>query len=228
MSFYHQLIETTRPDRDFLMAAPAIRETLAGQITLPRYLAFLSQAYHHVRHTVPLLMAAGSRLPERHQALQRGFLHYLDEEVGHDEWILNDIRAAGGDAEAVRRSWPNPETDALVAYVYDTVQRRNPLGIFGMVHVLEGTSVAIALNAADKIQAVLKLPDGAFTYLRSHGQLDQEHVRDLAGILEKITDPRDQADITQCARVMFWLYGQMFRSLDRGIATVADGARRIA
>ena len=62
--------------------------------------------------------------------------------------------------------------------------RRNPVGFFGMVHVLEGTSVALALHAADRIQQALGLPTRAFTYLRSHGELDQEHIKDLAG------DPR--------------------------------------
>ncbi len=47
----------------------------------------------------------------------------------------------------------------MVAYAYDTIARRNPLGFFGMVHVLEGTSVSLALLAADQIQKPLGLPD---------------------------------------------------------------------
>jgi pyrroloquinoline quinone (PQQ) biosynthesis protein C len=214
MSFHEQLAEATAPEQEFLLAAPQIRDALAGTITLPRYLAFLSQAFHHVRHTVPLLTAATSRLPARLRWLQRDMIHYLEEEVGHDDWILSDIRAAGGDAAAVATSLPQPATDALVAYVYDTVQRRNPVGIFGMVFVLEGTSVALALHAADRIQAALALPDSAFTYLRSHGRLDREHMNDLRGILARITDAEDQAAVVQCARVVFWLYGNMFRGLD--------------
>jgi pyrroloquinoline quinone (PQQ) biosynthesis protein C len=226
MSFYDRLTESTRREREFLLTAPAIEDALAGRITRERYLAFLSQAWHHVRHTVPLLMAAGSRLPPRLAWMQRDMIHYLEEEVGHDEWILNDIRAAGGDADAVRASTPLPATDALVACVYDTVQRRNPAGIFGMVFVLEGTSVALALNAADRIQATLDLPDAAFTYLRSHGTLDQEHVMDLQSILAKLTDQADHAAILQCARVMYWLYGQMFRGLDDVRVPLADAAAR--
>ena len=65
--------------------------------------------------------------------------------------------------------------EVMVAYAYDLVNRRNPAGFFGMVFVLEGTSVAMALTAADQIQQALKLPDAAFSYLRSHGTLDQEH-----------------------------------------------------
>lgn len=229
MSLNEKLAEATRPDREYLLAAPQIRDALAGAIGLPRYLAFLSQAFHHVRHTVPLLMAAGSRLPPRLAWMQKDMIHYLEEEVGHDAWILDDIRAAGGDAEAVRASLPHPATDALVAYVYDTVQRRNPVGIFGMVYVLEGTSVSLALNAADRIQATLGLPDAAFTYLRSHGQLDQEHVGDMQGILAKLDDPADHAAVIHCARVMFRLYGGMFRALDEvEVPMAAVPARRSA
>ncbi len=36
----------------------------------------------------------------------------------------------------------------MVAYVYDYIARRNPVGFFGMVHVLEGTSTALATTAA--------------------------------------------------------------------------------
>jgi pyrroloquinoline quinone (PQQ) biosynthesis protein C len=94
--------------------------------------------------------------------------------------------------------------------------------------VLEGTSVALALQAADRIQATLRLPDAAFTYLRSHGTLDQQHVQHLQNLLQQIADRDDQASVTQCARAMFWLYGQMFRGLDRAAATTAATRRKIA
>jgi len=170
-----QLASATQADRVLLQSAPVIRRALAGNVTRELYLAFLAQAYHHVRHTVPLLMGVGVRLTARHHWLQKKLVHYLEEEVGHDEWILNDIDAAGGDANQVRESAPAVETDAMVAYAYDTVMRRQPTGFFGMVFVLEGTSVALALHAASSIQHALALPDRAFSYLRSHGTLDRNH-----------------------------------------------------
>lgn len=215
LPFREQLQIATQRDREFLLEAPVIANALAGHISLARYLAFLEQAWHHVRHTVPLLMAVGSRLPDRHARLGRDLVHYVEEEIGHDDWILNDIEAAGGDRRAVQMSTPGVETDAMVAYAWDTVQRRNPLGFFGMVYVLEGTSVALAVRAADAIQKSLQLPPTAFTYLRSHGTLDQEHIEDLGGILERLTDPADRAAVTQCARAMYWLYGNVFRGLER-------------
>jgi len=214
MTFHEQLARATAPDRDFLLAAPVIQRALAGDVTRELYIAFLTQAYHHVRHTVPLLMAVGSRLPERHAWLQESILHYLEEETGHDEWILNDIARAGGDRAAAAASEPSVATEAMVAYAYDTVMRRNPIGFFGMVHVLEGTSVALALNAADRIQASLGLPLNAFTYLRSHGELDKEHINDLGAILERLSDEEDRQAVIRCARGIYWLYGNVFRGLE--------------
>ena len=214
-AFRDQLRVATAADRDYLLQAPVIGEALAGRISRTRYLAFLTQAWHHVRHTVPLLMAVGARLPDRHAKLRNDLIHYLEEETGHDDWILNDIEAAGGDRHAAAASLPNVETDAMVAYAWDTVQRRNPVGFFGMVYVLEGTSVALAVKAADEIERSLGLPKKAFTYLRSHGTLDLEHIEHLGGILDGLTDPADQAAVVQCARAMFWLYGNVFRGLER-------------
>jgi len=180
---------------------------------LPSYLAFLREAYHHVRHTVPLLAACKAALPAHHAWLRPALDEYIDEERGHDEWILDDVRACGGDAEAVRRARPAIATEVMVAYAYDTIARRNPLGFFGMVHVLEGTSVSLALMAADAIQKPLGLPDRAFSYLRSHGTLDQQHTATFALLMDKIDDAQDRADIVHAARAFFLLYGDVFRNL---------------
>jgi pyrroloquinoline quinone (PQQ) biosynthesis protein C len=230
MKLHEQLARETAADRDFLLSAPVIQRCLTGQVTRELYLAFLTQAYHHVRHTVPLLMAVGSRLPDRHAWLREAVLHYLEEETGHEQWILNDIEAAGGVRAAAAASQPSLATEAMVAYAYDTVMRRNPVGFFGMVHVLEGTSVSLALTAADRIQSALGLPVRAFTYLRSHGELDQEHVDDLARILERLTEREDADAVLRCARGIYWLYGHVFRSLDAGMASVspAESLRRTA
>ena len=212
MSFYETLATETADARNYLLSSPIVADCLRGEVSLPSYLAFLAQAFHHVRHTTPLLMSLGGRLPERLAWMRRAVAEYIEEEIGHEEWILNDIAAAGGDAESVRASRPGLPAEVMVAYAYDLVARGNPAAFFGMVFVLEGTSVALALQAADRIQQTLGLPDAAFSYLRSHGTLDQEHTKHLASLLEKMT-PEDQADVVHAAKVFFKLYGDIFRSL---------------
>lgn len=220
MSFYEHLSQATAHERAQLLAAPAIADCLRGQVSRETYLAFLGQAYHHVRHTTPLLMAVGSRLPDRLEWLRRPVAEYIEEEIGHEEWILSDIAAAGGDAAAVRRSQPDLPAEVMVAYAYDLANRGNPAGFFGMVFVLEGTSVALALHAADQIQDALDLPDNAFTYLRSHGTLDQEHTRHLAALLERMEE-KDQDEVLRRARVFYKLYGDLFRALPVSLPEVA-------
>ena len=217
MSNHARLHAHTAQARSQLQSIPIITRALRGDVTREIYLQFLAQAYHHVRHTVPLLMAVGSRLPSRQQWLQKELVHYLDEEQGHEEWILSDIAAAGGDSAAVREGAPSIETDAMVAYAYDTVMRRNPVAFFGMVFVLEGTSVALALNAATAIQQALALPNRAFTYLRSHGSLDQQHVGHLESIVDRLDSTQDLPAVITCARAMYRLYGNVFQSLESGI-----------
>lgn len=213
MNFHTHLLTATEAHRQQLFSAPIVQGALKGQVSVPSYLAFLQEAYHHVRHTVPLLVAMKAHLPPHHRWLEPALDEYIDEEAGHDEWILNDIAAAGGDAHAVRHGRPSVATEVMVAYAYDTVQRGNPLGFFGMVHVLEGTSVSLALLAADAIQQPLGLPDSAFSYLRSHGTLDQAHTAHFEALMAQIEAPDDRYAIVHAAQVFYRLYGDLFRSL---------------
>ena len=213
MTFYARLVAETADARMGLLGTPIIQGCLRGEVSLPSYVAFLREAYHHVRHTVPLLRACQAALPPANQWLHGPLDEYIAEEEGHDLWILDDIRACGSDADAVRDGPPGHATEVMVAYAYDTIARRNPLGFFGMVHVLEGTSVSLALMAADQIQKPLGLPDAAFSYLRSHGTLDQEHTAHFELLMDQVTSPTDQADIVHAANAFYRLYGDVFRSL---------------
>lgn len=213
MSFFQRLQSETASQREQFFSAPIIQQCLSGQVTLEDYVAFLTEAYHHVKHTTPLLMAVGSRIPADKEWLREAVAEYIEEELGHQEWILNDIEACGYDKEKIRHSQPSIATELMVSYAYDLVQRVNPMGFFGMVHVLEGSSVTTADKAADFIQQALGLPDKAFTYLRSHGALDQEHVKFFEELMNRLDDPHDQQCIIHSAGVFYQLYGNIFRSL---------------
>ena len=88
MSFHERLLRDTSQARAGLLGAPIIQGCLRGEVSLPSYLAFLEQAWHHVRHTVPLLKACKAALPAQHAWLRAPLDEYVEEEQGHDEWIL--------------------------------------------------------------------------------------------------------------------------------------------
>lgn len=212
--FYQKLAQRTAAGREALMQTSLVQEALGGQLTSERYVAFLVQAYHHVRHTVPLLMAAGSRLGPDQEWLREALAEYVEEELGHQEWVLNDIAACGYDAERVRNCRPNFATEMMVAYAYHVIDRGNPVGFFGMVHVLEGTSVSVASRAADAIQANTGLPNRAFSYLRSHGALDVGHVDFFAGLMNRLDREADRTAVTHCAGAFYRLYAGVFDSVE--------------
>ncbi len=213
MSFYDELIAQTEQERNAMLSIPFIQQGAAGELSLDSYQAFLTQAYHHVKHTIPLLMACGGRLPERLEWLRVAIGEYIEEEMGHQEWILNDIEATGADKEQVRHGMPSMQTELMVAYAYDTIMRGNPIGFFGMVLVLEGTSVALATHAAEHIRETLDLPQTAFSYLTSHGSLDVGHVDFYRDLMNQLDQERDQQAVIHAAKMFYRLYGDIFRAL---------------
>lgn len=223
MKLYDRLLNETLAEKEYLLSAPIIQKCFSGDISNADYIAFLSQAFHHVKHTVPLLMAVGTRLQDDQEWIREAVAEYIEEEIGHQEWVLNDIAAAGGDKNAVRHSQSAFETELMVSYAYDLVNRTNPLGFFGMVHVLEGTSVAVADNAADAIQNALGLPKSAFSYLRSHGSIDIEHVKFFEDLMNKIDDKPSQDLIVNSAKKFYRLYADIFRHLGKNL-TLQDAA----
>ena len=213
MPFFDRLVADTAAWQARFAAVPQLAAGLTGRISLRDYRAYLAQAYHHVRHTVPLMRVARERLAGN-AMLALAFDDYIQDELGHEQWILDDIAAAGGDAEAVAASDPAPATAAMVDHAYQAVRHGNPVSLFGMVFVLEGASIAMASQGAAAVQASLGLPASAFRYLNSHAALDREHMKSFEALMNCIDDPADQRAIVQMARDMFDLFGGMFASID--------------
>lgn len=214
MNFYDHLQSEISECRTELFTIPIIQRAVSGSVSLDDYVGYLSQAYHHVKHTVPLLMSVGGRLPEQKEWLRVATSEYIEEEIGHQEWVLNDIAACGYEKEWVRSSSPHTSTELMIAYAYDLVHRVNPVAFFGMVQVLEGTSVALADKAASNIESSLALPRNAFSYLYSHGSLDQDHLKFFEELMNKIDSREDQEIIVHSAKMFYKLYGDIFRSLE--------------
>ena len=214
-SFYDQLrADTANSEREF-RAIPLIATAISVGVDLPLYMRFLASAYHHVRHTCPLMALAFSRCDSDDAALREGLLHYIEEEKGHEEWILNDIEALGGDRAEVASSLAPFAVRMMVAYANFAIERISPYALLGMVHVLEGMSVALARAAAEAIMRSIlpTVAQGGFSYLISHGTLDEDHIEQFAALLDRIDTPDRRNVVVQAARDFYQLYGDVFRSL---------------
>lgn len=214
MSFYQILQKETAKAREEMMSAPIISACLRGEeLSIDTYVDFLTQAYHHVSHTVPFLMATGGKLPQKYNWVRKALVDYINEEHGHQEWILSDIHACGYDEAKVRDGKPALAIELMVAFLYDQIARGNPMGFFGMVYVLEGTSTNIAIAVSEQLKAKMGLKPEQMSYLISHGNLDIEHMKFFEKLMDKVSDPLDQAAIIHAARVVFKLYGDMLHGL---------------
>jgi pyrroloquinoline quinone (PQQ) biosynthesis protein C len=210
----HLVAETAGANADF-RAIPLVTHTLAHGADRSLYLAFLASAYHHVRHTCPLLGTALSHCGPEDGALRAGLIGYIGEEQGHEAWILDDIAALGGDPRQVAEARPPFAVRMMVAYAYYAIERISPYALLGMVHVLEGLSAALAGAAAGAIRATLGMGEttAGFRYLTSHGTLDQDHVQLFADLLDEIDSPARRTIVVEAARDFYRLYGDVFRSL---------------
>lgn len=97
--------------------------------------------------------------------------------------------------------------------------------MLGSVFVLEGMSTAFADAAAATIQqSIGHAGPGGFSYLRSHGSLDVEHVAFFERLVNNIEGASARAIIVDHSRIFYRLYGDIFRELearDGGLARVA-------
>jgi len=212
VSFFDRLLRETAGDREAFLAIPLVRHAVAHGASRSLYREFLAQAYHHVKHTFPLLALAASRTDD--ERYQDALVEYMGEERGHEKWILNDLRAVGGDVETVRNGPPRLPCRIMVAYAYDAIERVSPYALLGSVHVLEGMSVLLADRLADALQSSLAASGGAgFSYLRSHGSLDKSHVDFFKTLVDGFDDEATRALIVEQARVFYRLYGDIFRDL---------------
>lgn len=215
--FFTTLQNQTAQAQAQMLKAPIFEACVRGKIDLDMYVNFLTQAFHHVKHTVPLLMASGCRLSHEYEWVREAIAEYINEEKGHHEWILNDIQSCGRDANAVRHNQGQGKVGApielMVAYLYHQIDRVNPMSLFGMVWVLEGTSVGVGGQMAQLVKHRLNLPAQAMTYLTSHSELDKEHIRFFETLMNQVTDEGDQQAIINSANMVFALYGQMLRDL---------------
>ncbi len=212
--FFQSLLAATHQDRQRFQSIPVITEAVVHGVGRDLYLSFLNSAYHHVRYTVPLLQTALAACGPDDQAMAAGLRAYIAEETGHEEWILDDIAALGGDAQATRQGRPPLPVRVLVAHAFHLIAEEGPYALLGMVHVLEGMSVALAINAAQSIRSRLAQSDGAgFSYLTSHGALDVDHVDSFAHLLDAVDTPDRRRTVIAAAHEFYELYGNVFRAL---------------
>jgi len=212
MSFFITLVEMTDANRRELETIPKVNSMIHHGLSLAEYKAFLHDLYHIVWHFCPVMAAAAARCSDRFREVRFDLYDRIEEEKGHDTWVLEDIEAIGGDVASARAHPPSAPVQAMIAFNYFGAERVHPCSVLGMLYMLEVVSSVYGGRVSDSIARTLgrKVDAGGFRFLSSHATMDVEHMAKLNKLVKKIDDPDAQESIVNSTRVNFYQFGRMF------------------
>jgi hypothetical protein len=142
-----------------------------------------------IRASVPLMAAARDRARELPGDAVAGMVadycaRHIEEERGHDDWLLEDLASLGVDPEVVRTRPPPPTVAALVGAQYYWIQHVHPVGLLGYVLLLEGWPPTP--ETVDGLRRRTGYGPAAFRTLLAHADLDPHHGEELDEVLDAL------------------------------------------
>jgi hypothetical protein len=146
-------------------------------------IAFLVLLHQIMRASVPLMQSAAERCDRLNGAdelaplLGEYYRHHVTEEMHHDTWALEDLKAAGCDPKTVVSVTPSVEVARLVGTQYYWTLHHHPLMLLGYIAVLEAFPPAD--SKIDEIRDRSGLLEPCFRTLRIHGDLDPTHSEEI-------------------------------------------------
>lgn len=213
MSFFITLLESTDANRRDLEAIPKVHAMVNHGLNLAEYQAFLHDLYHIVWNFCPIMAAAASRLGDDFREVRYELYERIEEEKGHELWVLEDIAAVGGDVARAKGEPPSAATQAMIAWNYHGADRKHPCSVLGMLYTLEVIASVYGGRVADSIARAIgrNVDGGGFRFLTSHATMDAEHMAKLNVLVKTIEDPAAQQAIIESTRVNFYQFGQLYR-----------------
>lgn len=204
LPFFLELITATDEDRRGFETNPTIVESVANGMSLERYQHLLLELYHVVWHFNPVSAAATSRLGDDHKQVRYFLYQHMQEEKGHEDWVLADLREMGVDEKTALAYKPSANTLALNGYNYYAADRQHPASVLGMLYALEVIASVYGGPFTAAIKEALFLQDERGTsFIGSHATLDAEHIAELKEVLDTITDEKAKAAIIESVKVNF-------------------------
>jgi pyrroloquinoline quinone (PQQ) biosynthesis protein C len=212
VSFFITLVEMTDASRRELERVPEVHSLLHHGLPLPKYQAFLHDLYHIVWNFCPIMGAAAARCGDEFRDVRYALYERIEEEKGHETWVLEDIEAVGGDAARARTAAPSAPVQAMIAFNYHGAERVHPCSVLGMLYMLEVVSSVYGGRVSESIALALgrDVAAGGFKFLTSHATMDVDHMAKLNRLVKTISDPGARVAIVNSTRVNFYQFARMF------------------
>lgn len=214
LSFFAELVMLTDEDRRGFETHSKVVDAVAHGMSLPRYRALLLELYSVVWHFNPVCAAAVSRLADEAAPVRHFLYEHMQEEAGHELWVMNDLQAIGVDPSSTRAHAPAPHTLALVGYNYWAAERRHPCSVLGMMYTLEVIASVYGGPFASAIRESLLLEgDAGVSFIASHASMDAQHMVDLRQVLNQLQGEAALAAVAESVRVNFHQFTRLIEAV---------------
>jgi len=213
-AFFMELVSRTDEARREFETNSRVLDIVANGLNLERYRKLLLELYHVVWHFNPTCAAAACRITDQHRDVRYFLYDHMNEEKGHEEWVLNDLQVVGVSGEQARAYEPTLVMLGLNGYNYWSADRRHPCSVLGMLYALEVVaSVYGGQMTAAITESLLLEGDRGISFISSHATLDAEHLADLRVVLNKIEDELAQAAVIESTVFNFHQFGRVLESV---------------
>lgn len=209
-SFKEYVITVNRCIDSFTKENSVITLVEKNEFSLLNYHSLLRSIFHQVYFSSASFGIAGAMASNVSLPVRNYLLHHAEEEMHHWTWILEDLKNTGYRGPDPRSEHPNWAAQAYLAYgVYLSVF--NPLGRMAMAHVLEGISGKFGGEYGIKVLQQLRLPKEHAKFFILHGELDQGHSADIAGMFESLNlTPQQWSEMEHVARTTSKMYKNIY------------------
>ena len=214
LPFFADLVTRTDEARRAFETNDVVLDAVANGMSIERYRKLLLELYHVVWHFNPVCAAAASRITDEHRQVRYFLYEHMQEESGHEEWVLNDLEAVGVGHAATRAHQPSVHTQALTGYNYYAADRRHPCAVLGMMYTLEVIASVYGGTFSSAIRESLLLEgDRGVSFISSHAEMDAEHMIDLRKILNTVESEAAREAIAESAAFNFYHFTRLFEAI---------------
>lgn len=153
------------------------------------FMDYLITTHSIIRSSVPLMQAAYERCSHLQKEtlsseLSKYYKKHIQEEMNHDEWLLDDLESIGFSRAESLMTRPSQAVAELVGSQYYWIYHWHPICLLGYISFLEGNPPS--KETIDHLQRTTGYPYTAFRTLVKHSDLDPHHRDELNELLDTL------------------------------------------
>ncbi|MBM65503.1 MAG: hypothetical protein CMH55_04630 [Myxococcales bacterium] len=198
-----------------LAKVPVLRRLDTGTFSQSDYQRLLFNLRAQVVEGARWITRAASSFDRDHAEVRSIVISHAKDEHRDYEILEQDYVRAGGELEAIQAGQRNIGSEALAAFLMHRASQPNPVDMLGAMFIIEGLGEKMAASWAERICELTGLPEEATTFLRYHGENDENHMERFYVMLDTVaTSPERVAAIQKTAKVVARLYALQLEELD--------------